>query len=375
MSSATNDSQTKIQGRRVWKTFVLLVLTVGAILVLRWANLSAPQSADEMLVVSGEVWTTTYSVKVVPSAQMPSDGDGIRAAVDRELMQVEESMSRFKSGSLLDRFNRHESTESFPVTEELAELVQVALDVSSATAGSYDITVAPLVRLWGFDAQKGRVIGPSQEDIDEARKRVGYRLLTVEREPPALRKEVPLLDVDLSSIAKGYGVDRVALVLEEMGYHRYMVEIGGEIRVKGTRPDGEPWRIGVERPLEDRREIHRVLPLESGAVASSGEYRSFYELEGRRVSHTIDPAMGQPISHVSSSVTVVADRCSEADAWATAMNVLGPERGLQVANELGLSVLFVVRSADGSWQDRESEAFTRRFSSRAEVSSDSTVAP
>jgi len=362
MSTATNDSQTTVRSRRVWKTVVLLVLTLGAILVLRWANLSTPQPVDEMLVLSGEVWTTTYSIKVVPSAQVPSDVDAMRAAVDRELMQVEDTMSRFKSGSLLDRFNRHESTESLPVTEELADLVQLALDVSVATGGSYDVTVAPLVRLWGFDAQKGRVIGPSQEDIDEMHKRVGYRLLTVERDPPALRKGTPLLDVDLSSIAKGYGVDRVALALEDLGYHRYMVEIGGEIRVKGTRPDGESWRIGVERPLEDRREIHRVLPLKSGSMASSGEYRNFYELDGKRVSHTIDPAMGRPIAYLSSSVTVVADRCSEADAWATAMNVLGPERGLQLANELGLSVLFVVRSDDGTWEDRESHAFARRFS-------------
>ena len=187
--------------------------------------------------------------------------------------------------------------------------------------------------------------------------RTGYEKLEYRLDPPALRKLHPELTIDLSALAKGYGVDVLAEYLEEVGVQDYMVEIGGEIRARGTNPDGQVWRIGIEKPEPGgQRSVYEALPLEDLGMATSGDYRNYYELDGERLSHTIDPRTGRPITHKLASVTVLHEECAFADAYATALNVLGPERGYELAVSLKLPALFIVR-VDDRFEEKATPAF------------------
>jgi thiamine biosynthesis lipoprotein len=268
-------------------------------------------------------------------------------------------MSTYQESSELSRFNAAERMDWVAVSPELARLVDTALAVSAATGGAFDVTVGPLVNLWGFGPEVTADQIPAQTEIDAARARIGWQKLQARAEPAALRKSLPDLYVDLSAIAKGHGVDRIANVLDDAGLTDYLVEIGGELRGRGFNAEGQPWQIAVERPEPNRRAVLRVVALADLAMATSGDYRNFFELEGRRWSHTIDPATGRPVDHALASVTVLAERCAEADAWATALLVLGPEKGLAMAEERDLAALFVERLDDGL-RVTESSAFRQR---------------
>jgi thiamine biosynthesis lipoprotein len=182
---------------------------------------------------------------------------------------------------------------------------------------------------------------PSADAIETAKKVVGYRQLAVRSDPPALRKEIDELEVDLSSIAPGYTVDRIADILIDLGIDDFTVEIGGEVRSSGTRPDGKPWRVAIERPLAGRREMLAAVPLINCAIATAGNYRKFFEIDGRRYSHIIDPTTGGPVDHELASVSVVAKTCVEADGWDTALLVLGPKRGYECAAKYGIAAMFI----------------------------------
>jgi thiamine biosynthesis lipoprotein len=294
----------------------------------------------------------------VPRPPAGLDDAALYERISAELASVNERMSTYQADSELSRFNVAETTDWFPVSAELVRLTDTALAVSTLTNGAFDVTVGPLVNLWGFGPEVKADQLPSQAEIDAARARVGWDLLHTRVEPPALRKDRTDLYVDLSAIAKGYGVDRMAAVLEDVGITDYLVEIGGELRGRGRNAEGEPWRIAIERPDAGRRAVLRVVALTDRAMATSGDYRNFFELNGKRYSHTIDPATGRPVDHQLASVTVLAERCAEADAWATALLVLGPARGMTVANERGLIALFVERFGD-ELRVTESTAFAR----------------
>lgn len=359
-AGASASSPANLVMKKYASTLLVLVVLAGIAFAVRSTS-KPPQSAPETLVMSGEVWATTYHIKVPGFAGDATARAELQAAVEAEFRFIDDSMSRFKDGSVVDRFNHSTSVAPHPVPAELVEVVSLAQHISHETGGAYDITVGPLVRLWGFDRVKGRATAPSDEDEAKARLQVGYQRLNATDNPPTLTKTVPELELDLSSIAKGAGVDRVARALERLGYRNYLVEIGGEIRVQGRNAQGEPWKVGVEKPLVDRQEVFRVLQMTQGAVATSGEYRNFYELNGRRVSHSIDVRTGLPVSHPLMSVAVVADTCVEADGWATAMNVLGPDEGIEKADELGLAVLFVIADDSNELTARESRAFSERL--------------
>ncbi len=335
-----------------------LLFLAALILAVLWRGWERQEVPPDLLTLDGFVWTTTWSVRVSHPPADPELRALLRASVEEELRAIDTLMSRFNENSVLSRFNRHRSLEPFPVPEELLATVALALEVGRRTDGAYDITVAPLMRLWGFGDLRGREVKPDAEEIAASLEGVGYEHLTVSFDPPSLQKAVPELELDLSSIAKGTGVDRVSALLERLGVENYLVDVGGDLRVRGVRPDGNPWRIGIERPLLDRREVHRVLELTSLGVASSGEYRNYVVIDGQRVSHTMDPRVGRPVAHPPSTVTVLAETAEEADAWATAMNVMGVQEGLRLADELGLSVHFLTLSEEGL-VERESEAFRR----------------
>lgn len=303
----------------------------------------------------GTTMGTFYSIQVVdlPSAIEPQ---GLRDKIDAELDLVEGLMSTYRDDSELSGFNRSRSTDWFAVSPELAGLVKEAIRTSEVSDGAFDVTVGPLVNLWGFGPGGGTDTPPTDAEIARTRTCVGYRKLSVRSDPPALRKSEPSLYLDLSAIAKGYGVDRLAELLDVTGVANYLIGIGGELRGRGYNGRGLPWRIAVEHPDPGGRVIHRILALHDGAIASSGDYRNFFEQDGRRYSHTIDPKTGRPVTHRLASVTVLAPRTAQADALATAFLVLGPQAGFTLAEPLETPALFIIRTPEG-YSELQTSAF------------------
>ena len=233
------------------------------------------------------------------------------------------------------------------VSEDLAGVVTLAQDLARQSDGAFDVTVGPLVDLWGFGVRERQGL-PGTEEIEETAATVGYRFLESRRSPPGLRKLVDGLRVDLSGIAKGHGVDRLAALLDARGCTDYLIDIGGEVRVRGLNPQGVPWRIGIELPAAGGGvESGTVLSLSEGAVATSGDYRNFRTIGGTRFSHTIDPRTGRPVAHDLASVTVLAETAALADGLATLINVLGPDDGLAFARRRGLAALVLMRREGG----------------------------
>lgn len=319
---------------------------------------AACERAPPELVLSGPTMGTTYTVKVVaPPASV--DSARLRAIVDDVLAQIDRSMSGYRSDSEVARFNASASTDWYDVSAELAAVAKAALDVSEASAGAFDITVAPLVAAWGFGPGGQPQVLPNAEQIERIAATIGYRKLHVRIEPPALRKDVATLSIDLNGIAPGFAVDRLADRLSAQHVENFMIDIGGEIRARGRNENGEAWRIGIEHPVDTQRTPYAGVSLNDAAVSTSGEYRDYYERDGRRYSHTIDPRTGRPLDHAPGSVVVIASSTAEADAWATALNVLGPHEGLTLAAQRHLPVLFIDRAAGGGWRSQSTPEFER----------------
>ncbi len=304
---------------------------------------SGPSAASRLHHFTGRTMGTSYSVKVVAGEL---DDDALHKRIELVLEGANRIFSTYLSDSELGRFNRYKRTDWFPVSKDLAVVVRQALELSKASGGAFDPTVAPLVNLWGFGPGPRRKRPPPQEDIERLMKHVGFKKLKVRLDPPALAKTDPEATCDLSAIAKGYAVDLVAGFLERRGFSRYMVEVGGEVRAKGTNHKGSPWRIGVERPDSFGR-LERIIYIRNAAVATSGDYYNYFEWEGVRYSHTIDPHTGWPVRHEPASVTVIRPSCAEADGLATTIEVLGPEDGFAFALERKLAVLLLCRTEGG----------------------------
>lgn len=264
-----------------------------------------------------------------------------RKAVDSALTDVDQRMSTYKPESEVSRFNASQSTDWFEVSAGTAKVVQRALQISEQCDGAFDITVGPLVNLWKFGPDKSQFRVPDEATIEATRALVGFRKLQCRLDPPALKKEIPGLQIDLSSIAQGYGVDQAAERLQELGVASFLVEVSGEIRVQGKKPDGTPWIAGIEKPVSDRREVYAAIPLSEQSLATSGNYRNFYEIDGRRFGHTIDPATGAPVQGAPLSASVVGPDCTTADAIATAAMVLG-NAGVELGLEFGCEVLLLM---------------------------------
>lgn len=313
--------------------------------------------ARREIVLTGPTMGTTWNLRLVPPGK-DTDPETVRRLVQQALDEVDAAMSTYRPDSAISRFNASASTDWVDVPAPLAELVSESLRIGAATGGAFDVTVAPLVALWGFGHGEPRQQPPSEMEIAEAKARTGQQRLQARVEPPALRKGLAGLAVDLDSIAPGFAVDLVAARLSAAGLDRYMIEIGGEVRVLGLNAGDHPWRIGIERPDEAGRTVSRVLQLEDAAVSTSGDYRDFFESAGIRYSHTLDPRSGRPVTHGLASVTVLRPTATEADALATALTVLGPQEGFELAQRLGWAALFIERTP-GGFQPRETTAFTQ----------------
>ena len=313
--------------------------------------------SPEELVLSGPTMGTTYTVKVAaPPTSL--DSAQLRATIDDVLAHIDQSMSGYRPDSEVARFNASAATQWYEVSPDLAALVQAALEISEKSGGAFDITVAPLVAAWGFGPGGEPQVLPSAEQLAQIDASVGYRKLHVRLEPPALRKDVAELSIDLNGIAPGYAVDRLADRLHALHAENFMIDIGGEIRARGRNARGAPWHIGVERPVDTQRAPYAGIWLDGASVSTSGEYRDYYERDGRRYSHTIDPRTARPIDRAPGSVVVIAASTALADGWATALNVLGPQAGLELAAKEHMPVLFIERAGDG-WRSQSTPEFER----------------
>ena len=333
--------------------------------------------APRRWIINGATMGTTFTVTVIsgrpadalarreppvlpsapPTGRQP-DHAVVEAEVRRALERIEGRMSHYRPDSELSRFNRTRTTEPQPLSAETIGVVAEALAVSRVSGGAFDVTVGPLVDAWGFGPPGRAPAAPDSASLAALRARTGADLLEVDVPASTLRKRRPDVVADLSAIAKGYAVDALAELLAERGFGDYLVEIGGELRAGGRNEFGKPWRVAIERPSAGFATARRIVPLTDAAVATAGDYRNFYELDGARVSHTIDPRTGRPVTHGPLAVTVIAEHCSLADARSTALNVLGPDEGHALAVAQGWAALFVMGDGTGRLVERATPAFT-----------------
>ena len=324
---------------------------LSALAIILLLGLTGCDSGPEIIKISGTKMGTSYHITLVADQPAPAD---LAERIDAALDVVDQSMSTYKGQSQISRFNRLLSNDQQSISAEFAEVLAVSKLVWEQSGGAFDPTVGPLVDLWGFGpvATDDRI--PNEQALAKALAEIGFE--HVQSEGRILTKTKPVR-LDLSAVAKGYGVDQVAQLLEMLALPDYLVEVGGEMRVSGVNPDGNPWRVAIEMPSL-MPQVQRVIALHDGAVATSGDYRNYFERDGLRYSHTIDPRTGRPITHSLASVTVLAKTCAEADAWATALMVLGEEQGMALAEKLNLAVYMLV--ADGAdYSAQSSSEFTR----------------
>jgi thiamine biosynthesis lipoprotein len=329
----------------------------AAALVAGCGEYHASTTARPQVHFAGSTMGTSYNVKIAGAALSPEREAAARVAVEAAFAGVVARMSTHDAASELSRFNRQASTAAFALSPETLEVLALARRVSDETAGAFDVTVAPLVDAWGFGPQR-HARPPDAGRVQALRSGVGYRLIAIDRDAGTASKGHPAVAADLSGIAKGYGVDVAAHALEALGHTDFMVEAGGEVRTRGNNAAGRPWQIAIERPDAVPPRAHFIAPLSGQSLATSGDYRIFYEQGGRRYSHEIDPATGAPADHRLASVSVVAAECAYADALATALFVLGSERGLALAESRGLGAYFIVRNSDGAFSTRSTAAFS-----------------
>ena len=338
------------QGPPPLRKMVLPALFVGG---LFYVTFTRSPEAPSQAVLSGEALGTTWTLKLTGTPD-ESRQAALSSLVSSALAEVDKSMSTYRDDSELMAINGADGVSPIPVSPMLGRVLGEALDVGVASSGAFDVTVGPLVNAFGFGPDKRRVV-PEPDVLEALAPRIGQDKL--ELTESGLTKAHPEVFIDLSAIAKGYAVDLVVERLEAEGEKNLLMEVGGEIVARGVNPSGEPWRLGIERPSETLRTVHEVVVLKDAAMATSGDYRQYYEVDGKRVSHLIDPRSKDPVTHTLASVTVLAAKCATADAWAAALSILGPDEGHARAETMQIPAYFIVRTDDGEFESRTTSAF------------------
>ena len=318
------------------------------------ALLGGCNRGPEIIKISGSKMGTNYHVTIVADQPAPVD---LAKQIEQTLDRVDQSMSTYKVDSEISQFNQLDVGQRLVISDDFDQVLRITRKVWQKSGGTLDPTVGPLVDIWGFGPTFTGDVVPSDSAIQRSLASIGFDAVnrTVNNQQILLSKSRPLR-LDLSAVAKGYAVDLVADLLEMNALPDYLVEVGGETRVSGLNPEGDPWRLAIESPSLTEA-VAQVLNLEAGAVATSGDYRNYFERDGVRYSHTIDPRSGRPTTHSVASVTVVADTCAEADAWATALIVMNSDQAVDLANELKIPVYIVARQDEG-YTVSYSETFT-----------------
>ena len=330
--------------------FVLLLAT----------QLSSCDTPVEAIKIGGPTMGTTYNITLYPSDNEALDAKQVQQQIDDSLKRINQQMSTWIKDSEISLFNKSKSTQWYPISAEFARVVEAAQSISKLSNGAFDITVGPLINIWGF-GQDFKNNNPNDATIAAAKENTGYRKLEVRSTPPALRKQLPQLQINLSAIAKGYAVDAIADQLAAAGIDDYLVEIGGEIRANGVKPNKSLWRIAIEKPSTKERSIQQGLLLDNTGVATSGDYRNYFERGGQRYSHTIDPETGRPITHQLASITILHKSAMMADGLATAIMVLGESKAKGFIADNNLSAYLILRDNDGfsNWHNFSSDSLIK----------------
>jgi thiamine biosynthesis lipoprotein len=297
---------------------------------------------------SGKTMGTTYNISFINSEKNKIFKKILSPLIEQRLKEVNQAMSTYIPTSEISIINKTSKAQSFKISKDFSLNIKKSLEISKLSDGAFDITVMPLVNAWGFGWKKRSGVILSSKEIDSLKNFVGFQHLSLDS--AILSKSNKNTQIDLSAIAKGFGVDACAQVLEDKNIENYLVEIGGEVRAKGKNERGETWKIGIETPafgLKSGASFEEIIAVSNVGIATSGNYRNYYEIDGVKYAHTIDPRSGKPIRHQLASATVVAKTCMEADALATTLMVMGEKEGLKFINSLeNIYAMFIVRSGD-----------------------------
>lgn len=316
--------------------------------------LSGCGNGDSLERFDGPTMGSRYSIQYVRHSSTPGP-KAVQAEVEKILAEVDRQFSTYRSDSDIERFNALPAGRCQVMPGPVLELIHVGEQLSSQSEGSYDLTVEPLLNLWGFGPQARNEKVPSAQALAEVRQRVGYRHLRIDGDQ--LCKDAAV-EVDFNSIAAGYAVDTIAAKLEAMGIHNYLAEATGELKAAGKKLDGSPWRVALEEPRDDQQVAERIIAVDGYGVSTSGDYRNYFEQDGRRYSHTFDARTGAPVLHTLASVTVIHPSALMADGLSTLLLILGPERGWDYAETHDIGAFFVIR-ADTGFVTRTTQAFER----------------
>lgn len=326
--------------------------------------LGACTQPAEPQVIRGDIFGTFFEVTLGvqhDDVEIEPIEEGVLAVLN----DIDRQMSTYREDSELSRVNQAALEQEVEVEAELFYVLQRSEEISTMSSGAFDHTVGGLVNLWGFGPE-GRITSrPDERELQRRLDKVGYHYVILDSEAQTVMRTSDVF-IDLSGIAKGYGVDAVSAYLSEQDIDNHLVNIGGDIFAKGMRTEEMQWRIGIEAPVDGRQVVQHILPIQNVAMVSSGDYRNYFEEDGVRYSHTIDPTTGEPISHRLAAVTVLADNATDADGWASAIMVMGPERGLAFANQHNIPALLVYREDEG-YASLLSEEFELNFAEQMHV--------
>lgn len=331
------------------ETFNLRIVLLFILLLL-----SACDPSPTLERFGGPTMGSSYSIQYVRQPGGPAPGQ-VQAAVESILQAIDAHYSTYRGDSTVSRFNQLPASQCLPVDADMLELVTFGQHLAEQSQGAYDLTVEPLLDLWGFGPQARALHVPDAQALAQARQRVGYRHLRIEGEN--LCKDAPI-ELDFNSIAAGHAVDLIAAHLQKMGIDSFLAEATGELKAVGRKPDGSPWRVALELPREDRQVARQVIAVQGLAVSTSGDYRHYFEDNGRRYSHTFDARLGRPVEHDLASVTVLDASALLADGYSTLLLILGPQQGWDFAIAHGIAAVLVTR-AEGGFVSRSTPAFER----------------
>lgn len=314
---------------------------------------------NSAMILEGRTMGTFWRISLAGVASERKES--LQKAAQQQLDEDDRELSTWKKDSVLSRFNAYRGADPQPVSDNMADIVSWSLRIGKATGGAMDITVGPLVNLWGFGPDKQPVKIPDQAQIDAARALTGLAHLRViqRAEGAYLQKDLPGLYVDLSTVGEGFATDHLARLMEKEGINSYLVSVGGAVLTRGKNAQGEPWKVAIQKPTDRENAVQAVVDLQGHGISTSGSYRNYYELDGQRLSHVIDPTTGRPIQHKLVSATVIATTALEADGWDTGLMVLGAEKAKALALRENLAVYLIEKQGDGfsSWMSPQFKAF------------------
>jgi thiamine biosynthesis lipoprotein len=334
---------------------ILAVVTGFSFLGCSSKNSSA-SNIGKIIEYDGLVMGTSYHIKVVVDPADSKHLDVMKQGIQASLDRIDQMMSTYKPNSELSKFNKSKVGRWFKLSDDTFKVISMAQKLAAESSGLYDITVGPLVNLWGFGPDKRPTTIPAQATLQHIiETKVGYQYLLIDDKTHSIKKTKPLY-LDLSSIAKGYGVDSVARYLVDQGAKSFLVEVGGEVKTLGVKPDGQPWHLAIEAPTYNERKVYKVISLSGHGLATSGDYRNYYDEDGKRFSHTINPLTGYPVQHKLASSSVISPTTAQADAYATAFMVMGTNKAYEFALKHRIPAFFIYRE-DNKFKSKYTPAF------------------